>query len=263
MLSDRSPRSPSLRVRAAALLGAVAAVVGVAGSSARGPAHAEGGSGAPAFSAPLDVRNAFLPVVPGSVKVYSGRERGTPITVVESHLAATRTFDWGGTPVECRIVERITFERGRPAETERSYLAQADDGSVWSFGEVEDSGGDGGESAPDPGGWIVGQRAAGDPQSTVAGARPALAMPAAPQPGDRWSPSDSPPALVKHVVALTTRASVRGAAGRMDGVLRVRETDPSDGTHEVRAFAPGVGLVSTRAPRERIVLQAAAIGRAR
>ncbi len=252
-----------LRTRAAlaALLGAALLAAPPPAPSAR----AESGE-VPTFSSPLEITNQYLPFSPGAVKVFSGWADGEQATVVETHLAQTREFSWNGGVVECRILEELDFARGGLATRDHIYLAQADDGSVWSFGETEDDDvdddGDDDDDEDDedePGGWIVGQASPSDPPDVLTGADPALVMPASPQAGERWLPENLPPRLVTRSVAQSTDATVRAGGRRIGGCLRVRNVDVADGTAETLWFAPGLGLVDKRARRERLVLRASTI----
>jgi hypothetical protein len=198
------------------------------------------------------------------VKVFSGREDGAPLTIVETHLAETRTFPWAGGEVVCRAVQRLEFVKGAAEARETSWFAQADDGSVWCFGEVDDRDpvDDVEEDQGEPGGWVVGALGPGDPEDLLAGASPTLVMPAAPRRGDEWAPEDHPPDLQKQARALADAAVVRAAGARLVGCLRVRETDFADGgSVELRTFAPGIGLVATRERDERSTLRATTLGR--
>jgi hypothetical protein len=215
----------------------------------------------PEFSAPLDITNELLPFSPGAVTVYAGAERGIPTVAVDSHLAATRDFEWNGGTVSCRIVERLEFRRGVQVARERTFLAQADDGSVWAFGEVEEDEGTGGSTDDDDsGGWIVGQRGAEDPESAVSVASPALRMPAEPKPGDTWTAENVLPDSVTNMRVLGVREVLRIPVGRHTECVRVKETDVADPSSEIQWYAPEIGLVQTRAPRERLTLRASTLG---
>ena len=225
------------------------------------PAQAAVPTSVPSFSAPLEIGNAYLPVVPGAVKVYAGREGRVPIVIVETHRTEPREFEWDGGTVECRVVEQLLFERGRLAGREQRYYAQSDDGAVWTFGEVEDDDpdDDDGDDADEPNGWVVGSRAPTDPQKVVEFGVPMLTMPAQPEAGDSWAFEDLPPELVSIRQVRDTGSTVRVPNGRYLDAVRVREEDVADDTRESLWFARGVGLVRTRAPRERLALQATTI----
>lgn len=245
------------------VLSCVPASVALALVLALGPStlRAEAGAKSPSFSAPLDVSNRFVVFVPGAVKVFSGREGGEPVTLVQTQLRRTRAFDWQGTLVTCAILEDLKFLGGVPAGREEMYIAQADDGSVWSFGEVEDDepDDDDADDEEEPGGWIVGARSASDPEDVVTGAQPALYMPADPQIGDEWMLEDAPPEFVKTSRVERTAARVSTGAGRHTECLRVLELDIPDGTTETRWFAPGAGLVGNRERGGRLALTASTI----
>lgn len=217
--------------------------------------------GSPTFSDPTTIDNAFFPFQSGAVSVYAGRSRGDAVTIVVRHTAETRAFDWNATTVECRVLEELVFEGGVVTGTEQLFVAQADDGSVWTFGEVEDDDptDDGGNDAEESGGWIVGSLASGDPEGVTVTNAPALLMPATPERGDRWMVSDAPP---HHLVELRIRsddARARTRAGRFRDCLRVVEADLPDDTREQLWFAPGVGLVRSKGRRERVSLRASSL----
>lgn len=244
--------------RSAALVGAAIVACGV---QIEPPvARAQDAAGPPAFTTPLAITNDLLPFVVGAVKVYAGTERGVPVTLLERHLDETRDFAWNGGTVSCRVVETLEFRRGTEEARQRVYVAQADDGSVWAFGETdEDTDEIEEEDDDDPGGWLVGARAPTDPADAVEGAMPGLLMPPAPQRGDEWTAEDAQPVFFKTHRVLAERDVVPTGAGRLTGCLRVRETDVPDESTEIRWYAPGVGLVRTREPGEQVALRASTI----
>lgn len=258
----RRTHSPGRPLLCAVLLAALAALAAVGPPDAR--AHDPGTT--PVFTSPLEVTNPLHPVVPGAVKVYAGRGGGAPVTIVETHGDATRVFAWDGGTVACRTVVRLEFVRGVPDARETSWFAQADDGSVWCFGEEDDRDlvDDADEDAGEPGGWIVGARSPEDLPTLLEAASPTLVMPASPRRGDAWAPEELPPLLLKRSRALTVDAVVRAAGARRVGCLRVRESDLADGGDaEVRTYAPGIGLVGTRERGEWVRLTASTLAPSR
>src|SRR5213594_4290066 len=99
-------------------------------------AQAEVPSGPPTFSHPLNINNPFFPFQPGGLKVYAGRAGGTKTKAIEHYLTATRTFSLNGQNVRCRILVEEAYEDGALVERSFNYFAQADDGTVYYFGEV-------------------------------------------------------------------------------------------------------------------------------
>ena len=250
-------KSPG-RVVAILVVIALASVAGHGGGRAVGAPVPE--TIAP-FSNPEQVDHPLFPIVPGAVKVYSGREDGQRVTFVETHLTETREFEWGGGTVSCRGVRTLAFVSGALVGTRYAYFARADDGTVYQFGETETEQGDEEEEdgdAEEPSGWVVGQRAASDPEDIVTGASPALFLPAVPEPGDTWLRENLPPSFVVTSEA-RGRRTVRVPAGRPAGCLRVRSTNHGEGESGSSCSAPGIGLVKTNGHRERVRLQASTI----
>lgn len=250
------------RFAAAALLLALLSVVP---ATAPPDARAEVPAGTPVFSSPLTFSHPLFPFEPGAVKVYSGRDSGVPITVVETHLAEVRDFAWNATSIPCRAIEEIAFEHGRAVERGRLFVAQADDGSVWAFGEVEDAdeAGDDPEDEGEGNGWIVGAARPEDPPDLTVALGPALLIPAAPAEGDQWMSEDAPPGFLRRSRVVPFRGAVRSRTGRYRDCVAIRDTDLLDGGQETKWFAPNLGFVASRAARERLVLQASTIRRAR
>jgi hypothetical protein len=223
-------------------------------------------AGTTTFSDPTEITNRWFPVSPGAVKVYVGREDGQKITVVETHRKDTRVFTWEGTEVECRVVDRLTFLGGSPIETERRWFAQADDGTVYCFGEAEqdeDEADDVDEvddpDEDDPGGWVVGQLAAEDPPDAIAGARPTVWMPPEPAPGDAWVLAEFPPAWDERGDARRRGETIRTPAGAFPDCVRIRKESPADGERETTWHAPGAGLVKVTGSGIRLRLQASTL----
>ncbi len=251
--------------------GALAALLSAGDSPSGGllPARAAAAlpSGPPSFPAPLAIGNPWSPFEPGGFKVYSGREGRHRVTVVEHHLVETRTFAWEGQDVPCRILREAKFVDGACTETSLSYLAQAADGSVYSFGDVT-------EPCPPPGApedgndepgdaesrsWVVGVPGPADPPDTVGATAPALFMPASPEPGDSWKPEDLAPYADETATAVRGGLLLRVPAGRFPGCLEILATTTLDPVRETKWFAPGVGVVRSRTRVEGLALQASTL----
>jgi hypothetical protein len=266
-----SPKEDAMNrplARSAAPAALLAALAGIGGAPGGVPLRAAAAAlpvGVPVFSNPLDFDNEHFPCVPGAFKVYAGREGADPLTVVEMHLPETRTFDWKGTPVECRTIRESTFEEGAYSEISTAWFAQADDGSVYAFGEVSIENPQG-EPPDDPQdeedyGWVVGALAPGDPEGTAVSADPFLFMPASPAVGDSWKPEDLPPVVDETVEVV--RAGVRRfvRAGRFPDCIAVRERSGKHPGSEMKWYAPRIGLVEGRGRTERIALRATTLPR--
>ena len=256
----RKRRGPVDRTISRTAIALTLAAAALAARHVAGPAQAAEPAGTPAFTSPTRITNPYLPVVPGAVKVYRGAERGAAVMTIETHLTQVRDFQWSGRVVTCRIVEQIEFLRGIEKSRARTYLAQSDDGAVWAFGEVEDDDSDTGEDGPDdPGGWIVGQRSPADPPDVVAAEGPSMLMPGSPSPGLDWISVDLAPSFGERRRVEGVADSVRLPEGRRPGCVRLLEEDLVDRTTDTRWFAPGLGLVRARGPRDVLTLAASTI----
>lgn len=132
-----------------------------------------------------------------------------------------------------------------------NYFAQADDGTVWYFGEVVDEYEDG-VVAAHGGSWLVGGPGPDDPAETVTADEPTVFMPGNPEVGDEWKAEDLPEAGIEEfdeVVRILRH--LRVPAGRFCDVLQVREETPDVG---YKWYAPGVGFVKEKDADEAVAL---------
>lgn len=264
------------RTRTPPRFAAVAAAAALAAWAAAGPAPPSGctlplpvaraalPSGAPTFANPLVVDNAYFPVVPRTLKVFGGRDGRETVLTVETHPVETREFLWSGQTIPCRIVRESAFLNGRLLETSDNYFAQADDRSVYAFGEIssgillEDA-----EPAPDGdegGSWVVGAVGPEDPEDTVSIVDPTLFMPADPEAGDLWTSKDVPGVDEETVEALRIDASIRVPGGRFLSPLRVQVRSPLSPGAETKWYGQGSGEIRSRSKGEQHRLLASGLG---
>jgi hypothetical protein len=216
---------------------------------------------APVFSNSLNIANAFFPFQVGGTKVFSGTEEGRRTTSVDLYLAETRSFAFNGKTVECRILREINFERGELIESTDNYFAQADDGTVYYFGEVVDNY-EGGAIADHDGTWLVGGRTLdSDPPAEEVGDEtdPTIFMPASPKVGDKFKPEDLFPIVDETGEVIAVGRKVVTPADRYEGAIIVRETSQLTPAIEKKWYAPGVGVVKVRGTREILVLSASTL----
>jgi len=211
-------------------LGMAAIVAALGGATA---AAGQGGPAAPAFSDPAAIDNPYLPLAAHRRCVYRGRaDDGTRERSVITLLERTKRFQVAGKPVDAAIVRDDAYEDGELVERTFDYFAQADDGTVYYFGEDVDNLRDG--RVVDHGGtWLYGR------VTDVLG----VAMPAAPGVGDQYRFEDVP-----GITTESTRVEEVGlrvkANGRLHtGVIRIQEFIQPEGEVEYKLYAPGVGLV--------------------
>ena len=214
----------------------------------------------PTFTTPLTIDNPVMPFEVDGVQSHRGRSDGENTAVVALFKAATRDFSWGGGTVATRILQETEFEAGVLSEISQNFFAQADDGTVYYFGEVVDIYEDGLIVSHD-GSWLVGGGTLpGDPPGTGNATDPTIFMPGNPEVGDQFKPEDLFPLVDETVTILAMDVRVRVEAGRYRNAMKVRETsDLPDSDPEKKWYVPGLGPVRTKAEGERLELIASTL----
>jgi hypothetical protein len=234
-----------------------AAAAGLAPSRAR--ASVPGGT--PVFSSPTDFDNPLFPFEPGALRIAAGKDHGARSLIVDSFLATTRDFSWNGGTVTCRVLRETNFEDGALVEDTENYFAEADDGTVYYFGEIVNEYEDG-VLAGHGGSWVVGTPGGGDPPGTQSTANPGLFMPFNPEVGDEFMPENVPDGPQELDRVLRTGLRVRTGAGTFEGCIEVLETNVADGDTERKWYAPGVGVLNGKTAGESFRLQATTLSTA-
>jgi hypothetical protein len=195
----------------------------------------------PRFSHPTRITNVRFPVAELTQVLQLGHEGGRPLRVEVTRLPATRTFIWDGQRVETVASQFAAFRSGRIREVAIDYFAQADDGSVWYFGEdvanYED-----GRVADHDGSWLAGE-------DGPAG----MIMPGQPRVGDVYRPENIPGLVFEQDTVKATGETVPGPRGPVGDVAMVQEL-LMDGTVEEKAFAPGYGEFRAQAKDELVTV---------
>ncbi|MEV6106554.1 hypothetical protein AB0M28_17820 [Streptomyces sp. NPDC051940] len=190
---------------------------------------------APVFSTPLAVDNPLFPAARVRQAVYGGQVDGEPFRTEVTLLPATKTITWRGEPVRVLVSQYTAYSAGRIVETAYDWYAQADDGSVWYFGEdvfnYED-----GVVADTEGTWQAGRDGPA-----------AMIMPGRPQAGDVYRPENVPGRVFEQVTVKEAGKTVAGPYGPVDGAILAGELH-MDGSREDKVFAPGYGEFSTGTP---------------
>lgn len=240
-------RAVRSRVRVVLSLLVFLALIGVAVR----PGHAVVPTGPPTFSNPLAITNPFQPFQPGGVKVFSGRRDSKASIIVDIYLSRTRTFKFNGASVPCAIVQETEFEGGQLIEVSQNFFAQADDGSVYYFGELVNEYDSSGAIVSHEGSWLVGgPTEATDPPETANASQPGLFMPGRPQVGDVFKPEDLFPVVDETVTVQRARQTVSVPAGRFFNAIQVQESTRLDNSLELKWYAPGVGVVKGQTSNE-------------
>ena len=182
----------------------------------------------PNFSHPTKITNPLFPISELPSAVLAGHVEGKPFHTETTLLPVTRIIEWNGKRIETLVSQYTAFLGGRIEEVALDKFAQADDGSVWYFGEdVFDY--RKGDIVSREGTWIAGLEHP-----------PAMIMPAHPQVGDVYRSENAPGLVFEEVTVRKVGVTVTGPTGRVSGAMIGSELH-SDGTREDKTFAPGYG----------------------
>ncbi len=256
---DRTPRSGPGRRAAATLLGlAVAAVPLTSACTAGGGSDATSPQGrtttpvaetiaqpvvadfpvapeservdlaVPTFSDPTNITNPLFPISSQESVLLLGRVDDLPFRTEVTLLPDTRIIEWQGQQVEVLVSQYVAFLGGRMHEVAYDFYAQADDGSVWYFGEDVFNFKDG-VIVDTHGTWIAGKDGPA-----------AMIMPADPKVGDVYWPENIPGFVFEEVTVKAVDQTLDGPLGPIQGGLVIEELH-MDGNTEDKTFAPGYG----------------------
>jgi hypothetical protein len=182
----------------------------------------------PAFSDPTNVTNPLFPVSNQESVLLLGRVDGKAFRTEVTLLPETRIIEWQGQQVETRVSQYTAYLSGRIHEVAYDFYAQADDGSVWYFGEDVFNFKEG-VIADTHGTWIAGKDGPA-----------AMIMSSDPKVGDVYRPENIPGFVFEEVTVRSVDKTLDGPLGPIDGGLVVEELH-IDGTTEEKTFAPGYG----------------------
>ena len=216
--------------------------------------RAEVPSGPPTFSNSLNIDNAFFPFEPDGLKRFEGNDHGTKIAAVDYYLTTIRTFTWNSSAVGCHILVEEAYEDEVLVERSFNYFAQADDGTVYYFGEVVNNFDENGAILNHDGSWLVGGPQGSDPAETATASDPAVFMPANPEVGDTFKPEDLFPIVDETVEVVDVDVDVNVPAGKHDGAIKVEESTLLGPDTELKWYAPGVGVVKVQTRGETLRL---------
>lgn len=206
--------------------GAFAVVASAADPGAPPPAAA------PAFSTPGKIDNPYLPLTKFTrCELRGTADDGTRERSVKTLLEKTKPLDVAGRRVAAAVIRDNAYEDGKLVETTLDYYAQADDGTVYYLGEqVKNL--KNGKVVDTDGTWLFGRDTD----------RMGVAMPADPQPGDRYRFEDLP--------GVTMESNRVEERGRSRSAWPVRPRTYSTTTAAIArrsAAASGSGSWGTRA----------------
>jgi hypothetical protein len=182
----------------------------------------------PTFSNPTNVTNPLFPASKQESVLMLGHVDGKPFRTEVTLLPDTRIIEWRGQRVETLVSQYTAYLDGRIHEVAYDFYAQADDGSVWYFGE-DVFNFKHGVIVDTHGTWIAGKDGPA-----------AMIMPAEPKAGDVYRPENIPGFVFEEVTVKDTHKSLDGPLGSIDGGLVVEELH-MDGKTEDKTFAPAYG----------------------
>ena len=186
----------------------------------------------PTFSHPTNITNPLFPIGALQSVVQLGHVDGVPFRSETTLLPFKGSVTWRGRRVPVLLSQYAAFRDGRLEEVALDRYAQADDGSVWYFGEdVFDY--RGGTAAVTEGTWLAGRDGPA-----------AMIMPAAPKVGDAFRPEDVTGVVFEELTVKAVNQTVDGPRGPVAGALLADELH-LDGHLSPKAFAPGYGEFRT------------------
>jgi hypothetical protein len=185
---------------------------------------------APTFSSrSTRITNPLFPVSELRSAILLGKLDGAPWRAETTLLPGTETIAWNGMRVKTLRSQFVAYLRGRIFEVAVDRYAQADDGSVWYFGEDAYTY-ERGRISDREGTWLAG----------VDGP-PAMIMPAHPRVGDVYRTENIPGTVFEQVTIEAVGEAVRGPTGPVQGAITGRELHMDEARLERKTFAPGYG----------------------
>jgi hypothetical protein len=182
----------------------------------------------PTFSDPTTITNPLFPISELTQVVQVGTEGDVTLRHEITLLPEIKTIEWEGQQIDTVVSQFAGYGDGRVMEVARDFFAQADDGSVWYFGEDVENYVDGVLDNTD-GTWLAGKDGP-----------PGMIMPANPQVGDVYRPENIPGFVFEEVTVKSVTETVDGPQGPVAGAMLVEEL-LMDGVLEDKIFAPGYG----------------------
>jgi hypothetical protein len=182
----------------------------------------------PTFSNPTPITNPLFPVSQLRSVIQVGKVDGKPFRSETTTLPNTGVVDWYGTKVPVVLSQYVAYLDGTITEVALDRYAQADDGSVWYFGEdVIDY--VNGSAVFTEGTWLAGRDGP-----------PAMIMPAKPQLGQVFRAENVIGIVFEELTVVKVEQTVQGPNGPISGAIVVDELGVSGG-HSLKTLAPGYG----------------------
>lgn len=241
--SDGPDRRRGRRVVVAAVVSGCLLLAGCGSGAATSPdvagATTSTTAPTPTFSNPGLIDNRYLPLTRSTACVLKGHDvDGVKEKTVRTVLKRTKTFTVGGQVVPTVVVRDDAYAAGELVESTQDYFAQADDGTVYYFGEAVRNI-QNGRVVNTNGTWLYGRNTD----------RLGVAMPPEPQLGQQWHVEDVPGVTTEsdRVEETGVRTKVSRWGVRAD-VIRISEFIQPEGEVEWKLYASGIGVVAEYEP---------------
>ena len=187
----------------------------------------------PAFSHPTAVTNPWFPVARQHAILHTGVVDGKAFRTEVTLLPYTRIVEWNGIRVETLVSQYTAFLDGRIQEVAIDLYAQADDGSVWYFGEDVADFKDGLIFSKE-GTWLAGKDGP-----------PNMIMPGTPKAGQVFRAENMPGIAFEEVTLTSVDSTIDGPLGPITGVVSGSELHMDGKTLSEKHFGPGYGEIRT------------------
>jgi hypothetical protein len=184
---------------------------------------------APTFSHPTTITNPLFPIEDLQSALLLGKLDGKPWRAETTLLPGTRIVDWNGQHIETLRSQFVAYLNGRIFEVAVDLYAQADDASVWYFGEDAYTY-EHGRLVDTEGTWLAGVNGP-----------PAMIMPGEPQVGDVYRTENIPGLVFEQVTVKKVGVTVDGPTGPVAGAIVAQELHMDEARLEDKYFAPGYG----------------------
>ena len=187
----------------------------------------------PAFSRPTEVTNPWFPVSKQEAILHTGVVDGKAFRTEVTLLPYTRIVEWNGIQVETLVSQYTAFLDGRIQEAAFDLYAQADDGSVWYFGEDVSDFRDGLIFSRE-GTWLAGKDGP-----------PNMIMPGKPKVGQVFRAENMPGIAFEEVTLTSVDNTIDGPLGPITGVVSGSELHMDGKSLSEKNFGPGYGEIRT------------------
>src|SRR5207344_3166673 len=184
---------------------------------------------APSFPDPTTITNPLFPIGELQSALLLGKLYGKPWRAETNLLPGTKIVEWNGQQIETLRSQFVAYLNGRIFEVAVDLYAQADDGSVWYFGEDAYTY-EHGRVVDTEGTWLAGVNGP-----------PAMIMPGHPKVGDVYRAENIPGLVFEQVTVERIGVTVNGPIGPVSGAMIGQELHMDEVRLEDKTFAPGYG----------------------